>query len=200
MNHAIPASQMGNQCIICNAINSGTTLTVYEDNEIVALIDENPAALGQIAIMPKAHYPIIEQVPDYLINHMFQVVNKISISVFEALQAQGTNLLVSNGVAAGQALPHFMVNIIPRRENDGLNFQWQTKQLSEEEMSTVELVLKEHTQLINTLDVPRPPSQNIPAEQAGQEDAESHAKAHEQPVEEEIAGENYLIKQLKRRA
>ena len=36
-----------------------------------------------------------------------------------------------------------MINIIPRQENDGINLQWKPKQLTEEEMSTVELKLKE---------------------------------------------------------
>ena len=41
-----------------------------------------------------------------------------------------------------------MINIIPRRENDGMDFQWAPKQLNEEEMSTIELQIKEYTEKI----------------------------------------------------
>ena len=45
-----------------------------------------------------------------------------------------------------------MVNVIPRFEKDGINLQWQPKQLDEEEMSTVELKLKEHVKNIGSIE------------------------------------------------
>src|SRR3989344_8594247 len=83
---------------------------------------------------------------------MFQVSNKISSAVFETLQAQGTNIFVANGIPAGQTVAHFMVNVIPRFEKDGINLQWQPKQLDEEEMSTVELKLKEQAKNIGSFE------------------------------------------------
>jgi diadenosine tetraphosphate (Ap4A) HIT family hydrolase len=59
---------------------------------------------------------------------------------------QGTNIFVANGIPAGQTVAHFMVHVIPRKENDGVNLQWKAKQLTEEEISTVELKLKEQIQ------------------------------------------------------
>ncbi len=132
-------------CEVCMAISRKNGLPIYEDDDLIAMLDENPAAFGHIAVMPKKHYPIMEQVPDHEINHLFQAVNRLSVILFETLGVQGTNVLISNGIAAGQDLSHFMVNVIPRKEGDGLNFMWQPKQLSEEEMSTVELVLKEQS-------------------------------------------------------
>jgi hypothetical protein len=43
------------------------------------------------------------------------------------------------------SLPHFVVNVVPRTEGDNINLQWQPKQLNEEEMSTIELKIKEVT-------------------------------------------------------
>ena len=59
--------------------------------------------------------------------------------------AQGTNIFVSNGVSAGQSVAHFTVNVIPRKEGDNVNLEWKPIQLSEEEMSTAELKIKEVT-------------------------------------------------------
>jgi hypothetical protein len=68
------------------------------------------------------------------------------------LGAHGTNIFITNGVSAGQTIAHFAINVIPRKEGDNINLQWKPKQLSEEEMSTVELKIKENTRNIGSFD------------------------------------------------
>ena len=136
-------------CIICQIVgNKIPSKRVYEDELIMAVLDVNGSNPGHCFVMPKNHYPIIEQVPDIEIGRLFQVSNKISSAIFESIGAQGTNIFVANGIPAGQTVAHLTINVIPRKENDGINLQWQPKQLSEEEMSTVELKLKEQTKNI----------------------------------------------------
>ena len=136
-------------CIVCQIVsNQIPSKKVYEDDIALAVLDVNGSNPGHCFVMPKNHYPIIEQVPDKEIGKLFQVSNKISSAIFESLGSQGTNIFVANGAPAGQTVAHFTINVIPRNENDGINLQWQPKQLSEEEMSTVELRLKEHTKNI----------------------------------------------------
>lgn len=133
-------------CIVCQIAGEKIpSKKVYEDELVMAVLDVNGANPGHCFVIPKNHYPIIEQVPDIEIGRLFQVSNKISGAIFESLGAQGTNIFVANGIPAGQTVAHFTINVIPRKENDGINLQWQPKQLSEEEMSTVELKLKEQT-------------------------------------------------------
>ena len=139
---------MSDNCSYCDKIGNKGTRTLYKDEKVIAFLEDTPFAIGHVVIMPLEHYTIIEQVPDFIITHIFAVANKISTSAFESLGAHGTNVLVNNGVSAGQDVPHFSVHVIPRRENDGINLQWPPRQLSEEEMSTVELSLKEETKNI----------------------------------------------------
>ena len=136
-------------CIVCQLIgNKIPSKKIYEDEFAMAVLDVNGSNPGHCFVMPKNHYPIIEQMPDIEIGRLFQISNKISSSIFESLGVQGTNIFVANGIPAGQTVAHFIINVIPRKENDGINLQWQPKQLSEEEMSTVELKLKEQTKNI----------------------------------------------------
>ena len=136
-------------CIVCQIIgNRIPSKKIYEDELVMAVLDVNGSNPGHCFVMPKNHYPIIEQVPDKEIGKLFQVSNKISTAIFESLGVQGTNIFVANGIPAGQTVAHFTINVIPRTENDGINLQWQPKQLSEEEMSTVELKLKEQAKNI----------------------------------------------------
>ena len=72
----------------------------------------------------------------------------MSTTLFERMQVNGTNVIAQNGIAAGQKIAHFAINVIPRTENDGLGFNWQPVELSEEELATVELQLKEESKSI----------------------------------------------------
>src|SRR3989338_7462174 len=136
-------------CLVCQIIeNKIPSKKIYEDEFAMAVLDVNGSNPGHCFVMPKNHYPIIEQVPDAEIGRLFNISNRISSAIFESLGAQGTNIFVANGIPAGQTVAHFTINVIPRRENDGINLQWQPKQLSEEEISTVELKLKEQTKNI----------------------------------------------------
>ena len=136
-------------CLICQIVaNKVPSYKIYEDDLILALLDVNGANPGHCFVIPKNHYPIIEHVPDQELVNLFSVANKISSAIFENLKVQGTNIFVANGIPAGQTVAHFVINVIPRMENDGINLQWKPKQLTEEEMSTVELKLKESIQNI----------------------------------------------------
>lgn len=136
-------------CLICQIVESKIpSKKVYEDELVIAVLDVNGSTPGHCFVIPKNHYPIIEQVPDIEIARLFQASNRISSAIFESLGAQGTNIFVANGIPAGQTVAHFTINVIPRMENDGINLQWQPKQLNEEEISTVELKLKEQTKNI----------------------------------------------------
>ncbi len=136
-------------CLLCQIIEGKIpSKKVYEDDLILVVLDVNGANPGHCFILPKNHYPIIEQVPDVEIARMGNIANKISSAIFENLGVQGTNLFITNGVPAGQTVAHFMMHVIPRKEKDNVNLEWQPKQLTEEEMSTVELKIKEHANSI----------------------------------------------------
>ncbi|MBI2134485.1 HIT domain-containing protein [Candidatus Woesearchaeota archaeon] len=131
-------------CLLCQIVaNRIPSYKVYEDELTLAVLDVNGGNPGHCFVIPKNHYPILEQIPDHELGNHFVVANKISSAIFETLKAQGTNIFVRNGIPAGQQVAHFMINVVPRKENDGINLQWKPRQLSEEEMSTVELKLKE---------------------------------------------------------
>ena len=174
-------------CLVCQIVEGNVpSKKVFEDDSLLAVLDINGANPGHCFIMPKEHYPIIEQVPDEEIGKIFNVANKISSAVFETLRAQGTNIFVANGIPAGQTVAHFMVNVIPRFEKDGINLQWQPKQLDEEEMSTVELKLKEQ-------------AKNIGSFQAeGKKEAAYEEHFAKSPAADEDEEDDYFSRQMRR--
>lgn len=174
---------MAEKCVICQIIEGIVPAKrIYEDDDILAILDFNGANPGHSFVIPKQHIPILEQAPSHLVGKLFNVANKVSSAIFDTLKVEGTNIFVANGVPAGQKVAHLMVNVIPRRENDGINIQWKSKQLSEEEMSTVELKIKEEVGSIGVGEAPKPKEEKRP-----------------EPISNQFSGEdNYLVKQLKR--
>ncbi len=136
-------------CEICQIFeNKDAFKVVYEDNLCLALLHEKPANYGHVIIIPKEHHVIMEEVPDKIIEHLFLISNIISTAIFESLNVQGTNIIVNNGQAAKQENPHFIIHVIPRTENDGINFEWKAEPANEDELKTAELKLKEFTERI----------------------------------------------------
>ena len=167
------------ECNICQIIKEKKNM-IYEDKECFAYLKEKPATAGHIVIVPKKHYQIIEQVPDPLVAKMFNIANKFSIIIFETLKAGGTNIIIQNGIPAGQKNNHFSINVIARRDGDGLNFQWPMKELSADELSTTKLILEKETKNI------------IPKE--GEKEKIEEVKT----VSAEEIKDDYLTKQLNR--
>ena len=138
------------ECDYCKLIETGNV--IYDDNKVVVALAPTPASLGHVIIIPKEHFTILEQMPDFIAGHMFSVANKVSTAIFETLRVHGTNIIIENGVSAGQRIAHFAINVIPRSENDGLGFNWMPKHLSDDDMSTAELQLKEHTKNVGVFE------------------------------------------------
>ena len=77
------------------------------------------------------------QIPDDEVAHVFMVVKSLSNSMLKSIEAQGTNVIVANGIAAGQRAQHFMVHIIPRKENDNINLVLPQRNMSEIEIEEI---------------------------------------------------------------
>ena len=170
-------------CVICQIISGSVpSEKIYEDDEILVFLDVNGANPGHCFVVPKQHYPIMEQIPDQFIAKLFSISNKVSMAIFDELGAQGTNIFVTNGISAGQKVAHFMINVVPRQENDGVNLQWQPRQLSQEEMSTVELKLKEEAEHVGGFETDDKPTEKLESDQS-----------------EVVSGEdNFLVRSLRR--
>jgi len=126
------------QCIFCQIISGKVqSKKVYEDQETVAILDINPANPGHVVVLPKEHYSIMPQIPEQVISHLSMAAKALSNVLLKSIGAQGTNIIVANGVAAGQRAQHFMIHIIPRMEKDDLQFALPQNTLPEKELEQI---------------------------------------------------------------
>lgn len=126
------------QCIFCHIVSGRVQAKkVFEDDKVMAILDINPANPGHILLLPKEHYSIMPQLPEDVLTHIFMVAKSLSNTALRALEATGTNIIVANGAAAGQKAQHFMVHIIPRKENDNLSFDIPQQKISDKELDII---------------------------------------------------------------
>ncbi|MBI2142835.1 HIT family protein [Candidatus Woesearchaeota archaeon] len=168
-------------CQYCEAVRA-KDFVVYEDETAAVMLHKSPAMPGHLLVVPKEHFTIMEQTPDSVVRKLAALSNKASTALVQVLGAAGANLIIENGTGAEQQVPHLSFNIIPRVEGDGMNFQWQPKKLSEEQMGLAELQLKEQTKNLG-----------VEAEKKGPI-ALDDAKAKGEAVQKS----NYLTRQLRR--
>lgn len=97
---------------------------IVQDEEIIVLSPKKAFTAGHVIITTVQEYNIIEEVPHHVLSRMFQIANKLSSVLFDQMKCHGTNLLVQNGLGAGQINSRFSINIIPRFENDNIKLEW----------------------------------------------------------------------------
>ena len=125
-------------CVFCQIASGAVPAKeVYSDDKSVAVLDINPATEGHMLLMPKDHFSIMPQIPKDLIEHLFIVAKHLSQAVLKGLKSKGITVFVANGAAAGQRAPHFMVHLIPRDDDDGLQLNVPAGKFSEGEVGVV---------------------------------------------------------------
>ncbi|HED04857.1 MAG TPA: HIT family protein, partial [Candidatus Fraserbacteria bacterium] len=111
---------MSENCIFCQIVNDRLeSRTVYEDELTLAFLDVNPLAPGHTVVIPKAHIERLEDLPTEQMGPLFEAVRRVTDKVQQAMKVDATTIGINNGRAAGQAVPHLHVHIIPRRADDG---------------------------------------------------------------------------------
>jgi len=132
------------QCIFCQIVaGKVSSRKVYEDNICIAILDINPANPGHLLVLPKEHYPIMPIIPEEELKHIGKVVKYISRCLLKTMKADGTSIFIANGIAAGQRAQHFMIHIIPRKQNDGINLEIPMKEIKKEQLAEIEKRIKE---------------------------------------------------------
>jgi histidine triad (HIT) family protein len=110
----------------------------------MAFLDISPANKGHTLIIPKQHHVSFTELPDNLGKEFGEITLKLSKAVEKAANADGFNLLLNNGTAAGQEVMHTHLHIMPRFNDDDFQFKWTHKQYVEDEMQKFANNIKEH--------------------------------------------------------
>ena len=119
---------MNPDCIFCKIVAGAMpACKVYEDADTLAFMDIGPIVKGHTLVIPKNHYDPLTQTPLEVLHRLITVVQKIARAQIHGMQADGINVMQSNGKVAGQVVPHIHFHVIPRFLQDGHSWNWRPK-------------------------------------------------------------------------
>ena len=101
-------------CIFCKIIKKEVpSQIVYEDNEIIAFKDIQPAAPIHILVIPKKHIPSLIKLnkeDEMLIGKIYTVINKIAEDL--KIKEKGFRVIVNCGKDGGQEVGHLHFHLL----------------------------------------------------------------------------------------
>lgn len=125
-------------CAFCPIIAGETSAHVaFDDDVAVGFLDQRPLFHGHLLVVPRAHVETLGDLPPGDVAPLFERVQRLSVAVEAAMEAQGTFVAMNNRVS--QSVPHLHVHVVPRVKGDGLKgFFWpRTKYESDEQAREV---------------------------------------------------------------
>lgn len=105
-------------CIFCKIIKGEIPSNkVYEDDEILAFYDINPATPIHILVIPKKHIPSLNELESedgIIIAKIYETINKIAQDI--GFAQDGFRVIVNCGKDAGQEVGHIHFHILAGRK------------------------------------------------------------------------------------
>src|SRR5919201_4270729 len=125
-------------CILCDIVRGDAEGSfVHPDDLVAAFLDIRPINPGHLLVIPNEHVPLIRDVPADVRQRLFDLSITIGDALRAAERADGVDLFLADGEAAGQEIPHAHVHVIPRFKGDGFTIDaraWKEPQPSRAEL------------------------------------------------------------------
>lgn len=93
---------------------------VHQDERCVAFMDINPITRGHVLVVPRRPVATLDQLDALTRVHLWETVQRIGRAQRNSLGSRAQHLLVNDGKAASQSVPHVHIHVIPRYGNDTL--------------------------------------------------------------------------------
>jgi histidine triad (HIT) family protein len=110
-------------CIFCQIINGDSPASViYEDVDVMALLDINPVQRGHALVIPKKHFVDIWDIDPEVLTKVVSVTKRVAQRMKDVLDTEGVNTFSANGRPAGQDVYHFHMHVIPLGRGERTKF------------------------------------------------------------------------------
>jgi len=88
------------------------SMSVYEDEHVISIMDANPSSPGHVLIIPKNHYTTFLDMDDEINNHI-QETAKMLIKKMESVYPglEGIKIIVNYG--SEQQVKHYHMHLLP---------------------------------------------------------------------------------------
>jgi len=105
------------ECVFCQIVAGKIpTRLLYQDDEVIAFPDINPAAPIHLLIVTRRHIPSLAHLSEDetpLVGHMIKIANQLARE--EGIADSGYRLVINTGKDGGQVVPHLHVHLLGSR-------------------------------------------------------------------------------------
>ena len=125
-------------CIFCDIIaGSIPSKKVYEDEDVLAILDISQTTKGHTLVMPKKHYNNYLEMPENEFKTLMAKTQIVAKKVITNLDAKGCNTLINTNEVSGQTVMHTHVHIIPRYDSsDSIEIKFNENKFDLDEVLT----------------------------------------------------------------
>ena len=112
---------MRRPCLFCRIVAGERPASlVHADEVAVVFLDLRPVRPGHALVVPRRHAVHLRELSEDERAHLFRLAFDVSEAQRRAgLPADGAHVLVNDGPAASQSIPHVHVHVVPRGGGDG---------------------------------------------------------------------------------
>ncbi|SDQ38285.1 HIT family protein [Natronobacterium texcoconense] len=120
-------------CDFCRIVAGDQPAHVlYEDEETIAILDENPAVTGHSLIIPRSHDEDVLTGAEPTTTGVFRTARLVAAALEETLEPAGFSVFHTSGPLVG-TVDHAHVHLLPRFEDDGVSLSLARETLAESE-------------------------------------------------------------------
>ena len=107
---------MKNDCLFCKIVNKEVDAKIlYEDNDIMVILDAYPDTDGHTLVIPKKHYEDIYSIADDVLLKLIKIGKDNAKMLMTKLDKPALTFLVNYGDA--QVIKHFHLHLLPNYMN-----------------------------------------------------------------------------------
>ena len=115
---------------------------VHEDEHLIAFCDLNPINRGHLLVAPKQHATNLAELPETTGALMFPLAQRLAARIRRSpIPADGINLVLADGTAAGQSVFHVHLHVIPRMIEDGFGLHGSARTATRSDLDQVARLL-----------------------------------------------------------
>jgi histidine triad (HIT) family protein len=109
------------ECIFCKIVRGEAPADkVYEDERVVVFMDLFPVTDGHTLVVTKEHFENLFEATEESLQAVVASSKRIAGAIQAVLEPEGLMVFQLNGRAAGQAVFHYHMHLMPRNEGEPL--------------------------------------------------------------------------------
>lgn len=114
-------------CLFCHLVaGSVPRFVVLEDDDAVAFLAKDPAAVGHTLVVPRRHVEHLWDGTGDDVAAVARTVHAAAALLHERLDPDGLTMRQNTGEASGQRVFHLHIHLVPRWHGDG-HIGWPTR-------------------------------------------------------------------------